>query len=404
MIKVTIGLERAAETPELLGPPPHGLLFNQASVDRKFRLAHLLLDGAAPGSLIKLFSPQHGLFSEQQDNMIESGHGRDSALGIPIHSLYSETRAPTPAMLDGLKTLVIDLQDVGTRVYTYAWTLLLALEACSRAGVRVLVLDRPNPVGGHVVEGPILDPAFASFVGLHAIPMRHALTLGELARLFDAELAIGADLHVVPMTGWSRYDTFSDTGRTWVPPSPNLPRPESALVYPGQVLLEGTTLSEGRGTTTPFEICGAPEIDPYRLAADLGDLRRFGLAARPVRFVPTFQKHAQRSCGGVFLHVIHEESVRSMEVTARILALARDQCPGRPLWTMPPYEYETEKMPIDILFGSSVLREAVDGGAGFVDLAALLTVDSATWWDRVRPHLLYPREPDAVQEEGRSGR
>src|SRR5262249_36609630 len=263
-----------ATPPEVLSRSARfGLLLNQASVNKDFEYSSTLLAGRFPGKLAALFSPQHGLWGEQQANMIETGHSRDDSLDIPIHSLYSETRKPTPAMLKGLECLVVDLQDVGTRVYTFAWTMMACMEACAEAGVPVVVLDRPNPLGGEIFEGPLLDLHYASFVGRSSIPMRHGLTMGELARWLNARHRIGAELQVVKMTGWSRRLLWPETGRTWVLTSPNLPRWEGCLVYPGQVLLEGTNLSEGRGTTTPFEVFGAPLINPQKLLAELTPLQ-----------------------------------------------------------------------------------------------------------------------------------
>jgi uncharacterized protein YbbC (DUF1343 family) len=377
-----LGLELALATPPapLAAARRIGLLMNQASVDRGFRYAHDLLAARFPGRIAALFGPQHGLWSEQQDNMIETAHALDRRLGVPVYSLYAERRRPTPEMLDGLDLLVVDLQDVGTRVYTYIWTLLLGLEACAEAGVPVLVLDRPNPLGGVVVEGPLLEPAFASFVGLAPIPMRHALTIGELARWFVTSRGLQVELQVQPMRGWSRDLLWSDLGRAWVPTSPNLPRFEGVLVYPGQVLLEGTNLSEGRGTTTPFEICGAPWLEPDALAAAMRELGADpAIALRPLRFEPTFHKFAGSSCGAVFLHPLDPAQARSYRTTLALLAAARRLAPDAFGWRAPPYEYEPDKMPIDILTGSAATREAIDAGATAADLDALAAVDAAAW-------------------------
>ncbi|MBN1444023.1 MAG: DUF1343 domain-containing protein, partial [Planctomycetes bacterium] len=257
--RILLGLERClADPPRILRSARLGLLMNQASVDARFRWSHDLLADALPGRLAALFSPQHGLWSTEQDNMIETPHGVEPRRGLPIHSLYGETREPTAEMLDGVDCLVVDLQDVGTRVYTFIWTLSHCLEACGRRSIPVVVLDRPNPLGGRRVEGRRLDMAFASFVGRAPIPMAHGLTVGEMALYLNRRLGCGADVSVVAMEGWRREMTFAETGRAWVPPSPNLPRLEGVLLYPGMVLAEGTELSEGRGTTTPFEVIGAP--------------------------------------------------------------------------------------------------------------------------------------------------
>jgi uncharacterized protein YbbC (DUF1343 family) len=340
--------------------------------------------------LAAIFSPQHGLWGEQQANMDETPHGVHPRWKIPIHSLYSETRRPTPEMLDGLELFVVDLQDVGTRVYTYIWTVLYCLEACAEIGLPVVLLDRPNPVGGLVVEGPILQADFTSFVGLLPIPMRHGLTLGELACLVNQEGNLGAKLEVVPMRGWRRKMFFPETERPWVAPSPNMPRFETTLLYPGQVLLEGTVLSEGRGTTQPFELVGAPFVDPDALTEALRQYELPGLGVRPVCFRPTSDKWAGTRCGGVALHVWQPRAVRSYATTVALLASVRRLWPQTPLWRMPPYEYELDRMPIDILHGSSDLRLRLD--AGIPDpqqLDDLVAVDHQQWRSRVAPFLLY---------------
>ena len=360
MPDVRYGLEVfAAEPPAELRRARCGLLLNQASVDGRFEYAQRVIEAADPGRLVRLFGPQHGLFSEQQDNMVESAHGVDPLGGLPVHSLYSEVRRPTAEMLGGLDWLLIDLQDVGVRVYTYVWTALECLRQCADSGVSVMVLDRPNPLGGVVTEGDVLEPEYFSFVGMAPVPLRHGMTLGELLmRQRDAE-GLDVELRVVGPTGWDRDMLWPDTGRAWVPPSPNLPRWQGAMVYPGQVLLEGTNLSEGRGTTTPFEVCGAPWLDPAWLAAELNAGGHPGLAFRPLRFVPTFQKHAGRSCGGVFWHVTGPAAVRSVAATVHLLELVAERYPDQFAWKSPPYEFETVKPPIDILWGNDRLRRGI---------------------------------------------
>jgi uncharacterized protein YbbC (DUF1343 family) len=323
--------------------------------------------------------------------MIESAHSRYEPLDLTVYSLYSETRQPTAEMLRGLDCFVIDVQDVGTRVYTFAWTIQNCLKACAAANIPVLILDRPNPIGGDVAEGPLLTPGCESFVGGASIPARHGLTLGELARLVNEEQQLGAALEVIRMSGWERRMRFHSTGRKWVAPSPNMPRASTALLYPGQVLLEGTNLSEGRGTTLPFEVVGAPFIDAHRLAAELHDAILPGLAIRPIRFVPTFDKWRGQRCGGVALHVTDPQAVRSVTATLHILAASRKLWPGEFAWLPPPYEYEREKMPIDILFGSARLREAMESELPLTDatIKELAHLDEAAWWQRARPYLLY---------------
>ncbi len=381
---VRIGLETLLDDPpSLLNGARFGLLMNEASVDFRLCYACDLLAEAFPGQLSAIFSPQHGLWCEEQDNMIETQHGFYRPLGIPVYSLYSETRRPTAEMLQGLDCLLIDLQDVGTRVYTFAWTVSHCLEACATAGIPVVVLDRPNPLGGEICEGPLLDDAFSSFVGRTAIPMRHGLTMGELALLANDQLDIGAEVHVVPMHGWRRGMLYPETGRPWLPTSPNMPRLETAIVYPGQVLIEGTNLSEGRGTTVPFEVVGAPYVDPDMLAKSLAPYSTPGITIRPVRFRPTFSKWADASCGGVALHVTDPAAVRSYAATLAILACVRSLYPEDFAWLQPPYEYESVRMPIDILSGSTHLRDAVDANhTSPADVRRLAELDVDNWLRR----------------------
>ncbi|MCR9243803.1 MAG: DUF1343 domain-containing protein [bacterium] len=371
---IWIGLEACCEAPPAILQQSRsvGLVCNQASVDRDFVHAADRLHAVLGDRLAALFGPQHGLWSTEQDNMVETAHGVHPRLGIPVHSLYSETRRPTPQMLRGLDLLVVDLQDVGTRVYTYAWTLTNCMAAATAAGLPVLVLDRPNPLGCEEVEGPMLDMAFESFVGGAPIALRHGLTLGELAHRCNDLLGLATDLHVVPCNGVARDQLWPELGREWIPPSPNLPRFAGALVYPGQVLLEGTRLSEGRGTTTPFEQFGAPFIDPFRLRDTALEHDLPGVALRPVRFESTFQKHAGEPCGGLFLHVTDPATFRPVRTTAVLLRTVRELWPDRFEWLPPPYEYEAEKAPIDILSGSPALRAFVDGELAWDELPAIL--------------------------------
>ncbi|MCI0358964.1 MAG: DUF1343 domain-containing protein [Planctomycetaceae bacterium] len=396
---------------------------NQASVDSRPRYACDLLAAAFPDQLKALFSPQHGLWGEEQANMIESAHSRYEPLDLPVYSLYSETRRPTPAMLRGLDCLVVDLQDVGTRVYTFIWTVQQCLLACAAAGVRVVILDRPNPLGGHIVEGPMLDPPYQSFVGGWPIPLRHGLTLGELALLINDEQQIGGKIDVVPMEGWRREMLWSDlspvgqasrlsrpagqasptnsepqdkrdacpTSRPWIWPSPNMPRVETALLYPGQVLLEGTNVSEGRGTTLPFEVAGAPFIDPHRLVAELEQYDHPGLTLRPIRFVPTFDKWQGQPCGGGAFHIIDPRAVRSVATSVALLAAARKLYPRDFAWLPPPYEYEHINLPIDILFGSPRLRERLANSEPLVpaEIGELTAFDQAAWHRRTTRFRLY---------------
>jgi len=356
---VTLG---SARLPARLAGHRVGLLSNAASVDAGFRHVVDLVAGAPGVRLAALFGPQHGVRADVQDNMVETAHGRHPDLDIPVYSLYGETREPTPAMLAGLDLLVVDLQDVGTRVYTYIHTLSHCLRVCAAEGVGVVVCDRPNPIGGLAVEGPMLEPGFASFVGLHPVPLRHGLTIGEMARLCNEAFGFGAALEVLPMEGWRREMLHDATGLPWVLPSPNLPTLDSAIVYPGMVLFEGTALSEGRGTTRPFELVGAPWLSAAPLAAAMNGLALPGVHFRPAEFQPTFQKHAGVTCGGCQLHVTDRTAFRPVATAVALLSECRRQAPERFAWREPPYEYETRRPPIDILAGSARLREGIDAG------------------------------------------
>lgn len=384
--RVLTGLEVLARArPSWLRGRRVGLLMHPASVTFGFRSARDVVGDLCGGNLRALFGPQHGIAGEKQDNMVESAHGADSGLGIPIYSLYSETRAPTAAMLEGIDVLLVDLQDVGTRVYTFEWTTALAIEACAAAGKEVVVLDRPNPLGGEALEGNLIRPGYTSFVGLYPVPMRHGLTLGELAALVNARMDGGGprgprqdgvgircpgrcDLMVVPMHGWRRRMLYPDTGLPWVLPSPNMPAFETSMVYPGQVLLEGTNVSEGRGTTRPFEIFGAPFIDVSRVLRRFEARRLPGLVLRAHDFEPTFHKWAGRVCRGFQVQVTNRTTFRpyltSLALLQDIIAEHRDQF----AWKEPPYEYVTDRLPIDVLLGDPAVREALEGGA---DLRAL---------------------------------
>lgn len=336
-----------------------------------------------------LFGPQHGARGEKQDNMIESDSYVDPATGLPVHSLYGAVRKPTPEMLAGLDAVLFDLQDVGVRVYTFVWTMALAMEACAEAGVRFVVLDRPNPVGGTKREGPVLRPGFESFVGLHPIPLRHGLTCGELARWLCAERGIGCELSVLPCRGWRRAADWGATGLPWVMPSPNLPTAHSCTAYPGMVLLEGTNLSEGRGTTRPFELFGAPWLDPLALAHRLRAAKLPGVLFRPCHFEPTFQKHAGRLCGGAQLHVTEAGAFEPVRTAVEILAAARALAPDHFGWREPPYEYEETLPPIDILWGHDGLRAGIDAGACTTEIMEGAEVELEQFARSATPHMLY---------------
>jgi uncharacterized protein YbbC (DUF1343 family) len=388
---VEVGLEALARDPFrwVSRETRAGLLYNPASVTAGFRSARDVVACALGKRLVALFGPQHGIGADVQDNMVESGHGIDPRLNIPVWSLYSDTRKPTPAMLEGLDVLLVDLQDVGTRVFTFVWTLRLAMAACGEAGVRVIVLDRPNPLGA-AVEGNRLRPEWASFVGMEPLPMRHGRTLGELAGWFRDVRGVGCEVDVVPVNGWRRGELWPDTGRPWVMPSPNMPAFDTALVFPGAVLLEGTNASEGRGTTRPFEIVGGPWVDSEELAADLNAGYLPGAAFRPVTFRPTFQKWAGRTCGGVQCHVTDPEAFRPYRTGLAVLqAFWRRYREQGFAWREPPYEYETGRAPIHLLLGNERVREGIEQGADLEELEGAWAAELLEWEEETRPCLLY---------------
>ena len=342
--------------PEKLRGARLGALLHPASVSATLEHAAGILE-RAEGELFRLralFGPQHGYLGQTQDNMVEWQSYEHPRLGIPVYSLYGERREPTPAMLENLDALLIDLQDVGARYYTFIWTMFLCLRACERNDVQVIVLDRPNPINGVTTEGPLLDPAYRSFVGLHPLPVRHGRTIGELAALFREESFPRCRLTVLPMKGWDRAMWFDETGLPWVMPSPNMPTLDTATVYPGMCLLEGTNISEGRGTTRPFEFFGAPFIDAEALARELNQLGLPGVHFRENWFQPTFQKFAGDICGGAQLHVTERDRFLPYRTGIEIIRTIRRMYHDSFLWKKPPYEYEYERLPIEILLGGPV--------------------------------------------------
>jgi len=352
-----------------------GVVCNHASLDRGFLHIVDRLAAADHLTLAAIFGPQHGFRSDVQDNMIETPHANEPGRRVPIYSLYSETREPTAEMLSGIDVLIIDLQDVGARIYTYIYTMANCMRACARHRIPVIVCDRPNPIGGVDVEGARLVPGFESFVGQFPIPMRHGMTIGELARLFNEVYSIGAQLEVVTMEGWRR-DMYADqTGLPWVMPSPNMPTLDTAIVYPGTVLFEGIMLSEGRGTTRPFELVGAPWIDAERFARDMNALGLTGVHFRPAVFEPTFQKHAKQTCGGCQIHVIARHLFKPVLVGVALAGMFRRTNPSKFAWRQPPYEYEHDKMPIDILAGADTLRTQIEADMPAAEIAASWKAD-----------------------------
>src|SRR5262252_4479644 len=368
-MRVQLGCERLLAASSLDGLSV-GVVCNPASVDGELHHVADLFAEHRRAKLAALFGPQHGFRSDVQDNMIETGHGQDCTRRVPVYSLYSETREPTAAMLAGLDALVIDLQDVGSRIYTFIYTMANCLIAARKHGVKAIVCDRPNPIAGVDVEGPVLASGYESFVGQYPIPMRHGMTIGELALLFNTEFGIGANLAVIRMEGWHRELYFDATGLPWVIPSPNMPTLDTAIVYPGTVLFEGTNVSEGRGTTRPFEITGAPWPVAERFAEAMNRTGLPGVYFRPVVFEPTFQKHAKTACAGCQIHVLDRRTFKPVATGVTLIEAFRTAGKNEFAWRKPPYEYEHDKMPIDILAGSSQLREQIEGGIEAREIAS----------------------------------
>ena len=358
---VKLGLERLLEdAASIIKTERVGLICNQASVDHGYRHAADLLHQHPEIDLRILFGPQHGIRGDLQDNMIETAHAHDRNTGLRVYSLYSETREPTDEMLADVDTLVFDMQDVGCRIYTFVYTLANCMRAAKRLNKRVVVCDRPNPISGKYVSGNVLEPEFASFVGQYPIPTRHGMTVGELAKLFNERFGIGCDLQVLTMHGWEREYWHDQTDAPWVLPSPNMPTVDSATVFPGTVHFEGTQVSEGRGTTRPFELIGAPYIDAEDYAGALNELSLPGVYFRACVFQPTFQKHAGVSCGGAQIHVLDREVFEPVLAGVAMVKLAYDMYGDSFRWKEPPYEYVYDKNPFDVIAGTDKTRKAFE--------------------------------------------
>ena len=371
---IKLGLETLLEQPSrYVGSERVGLICNQASVDHGFRHAADLLYGHPDVNLRALFGPQHGIRGDVQDNMIETDHAIDQITGLPIYSLYSETREPTESMLRDVDVLVFDMQDVGCRIYTFAYTMANSMVAAKRFGKKVVVCDRPNPINGRDVAGNVLETEQASFVGLYPMPTRHGMTLGELAQLFNDKFGIACDLTVIPMEGWDRDCWFDEIEAPWVLPSPNIPTLDSATVFPGAVHFEGTQISEGRGTTRPFELIGAPYIEPEKYAERLNTLNFSGVYFRSCAFRPTFQKHGGVTCGGVQIHVIDRRTFEPVSVGVAMVKVAYELYPDQFRWKEPPYEYVYDRNPFDVIAGTSRIREVIEAGGSVEDLWS--------WWN-----------------------
>jgi len=392
MARAVTGLEIFLQAPPAWAARARlGLLSHPAAVAADLSSARELLAARLPGRLQILFSPQHGLLGEKQDNMIASADFVDPVLQLPVVSLYGPRLAPPADALAAVDAVLVDLQDVGTRVYTFAATLAKVMAAAASGGKKVVVLDRPNPIGGAAVEGNLLRPEWASLVGPYPLPMRHGFTLGELARYYRVTQQIDCDLEVIPLQGWRRRDYFDATGLPWVLPSPNLPTLDGAVVYPGQVLLEGTNLSEGRGTTRPFELFGAPFLDPRRLKAHLQKMPAIpGAILREAHFEPTFHKWAGERCRGFQLHVTDRGSFKPYFTTLALLAAIRELYPEQFAWRQPPYEYENERLPIDLLTGDAAIRLGLEQGLTAAELEAAWQEDLGRFMEVKQEFLLYP--------------
>ncbi len=349
-----------------------GVLCNQASVDR--RLQHIsdrILEKKFKLNVTCFIGPQHGVRGEKQDNMIESSDFVDPRHGLPVYSLYGESREPSATLLASIDAFVVDLQDIGTRIYTFMYTLANCMRAAKASGKKVIVLDRPNPIGGIQVEGNVLEPAYTSFVGQYPMATRHGMTMGELARLFNEAYGIGCDLEVIQVTGWKRAMDADHWGRDWVAPSPNIPRLVSAFTFPGTVHFEGTNISEGRGTTMPFEFIGAPFANPDQLADEMNQKKLPGVYFRAVYFQPTYQKGKDQVLGGVQMHLTNRQKFQPFRSGIELLAaFYRQGRKGKFQWKRPPYEYEHKRMPIDLIAGSASLREELEKTGGVKNFLA----------------------------------
>jgi len=360
---VKIGLDNIEKAwPRHLNGARIGLLVHPASVNRNLQHVAEIAFRTKRFRLTAFFGPQHGIRGETQDNMIEWEGFTDKKTSLPVYSLYGHVRKPSPEMMKNIDAMAIDMQDVGARYYTFIWTMELCMQACLESNKSVVILDRPNPIGGHIIEGPVLDINYTSFVGQRPLPIRHGMTIGEIGNYLRNDFYPSLNFHVISMKGWNLKMWFDHTKLPWVLPSPNMPTLDAAIVYPGMCLLEGTMLSEGRGTTRPFEIFGSPFIEPDKLVKALNEFKLSGVIFRPMYFQPTFQKHAGKLCGGAQIHVTNREKFKPFKTGVAIIKAIHDLYPDDFLWKQPPYEYETKKLPIDILAGSDRLRNDIENG------------------------------------------
>lgn len=360
-----------------------GLITNHTAVDHNLRSSVDLLRASDFVELLALFAPEHGIWGDAQAGVAVNGN-IDVHSGLPVHSLYGERYSPSHDTLDSLDVLIFDILDLGVRYATRLSIMANALEAAATADIDFVVFDRPNPISGEGVEGALLDPRFVSLIGCHPIPVRHGMTVGELARMFAAERGWPEPI-VVPMQGWRREWWFDETGLPWVFPSPNLPTLDAVTLYPGTCLIEGVNISEGRGTTRPFELIGAPWLDPFRLAAEMKSLGLPGVTFRPTYFMPTFSKHADVTCGGVQIHICDREVMRPVELGIHLLHVLHELEPGAFTWR----EDREGKYSLDLLLGSDRPRRMLDAGDSVAQITAGWEEDASAFEERRRPFLLY---------------
>jgi len=390
MIRTTLGVERLlGEKIALIRGSRVGLVCNQASVLPDLSHVADVFAEQTAFDLTTLFGPQHGIRGDLQDNMIETPHAVDTHTGKRVYSLYSETREPTEEMLAHVDAIVFDMQDVGCRIYTFAYTMANCMRAAKKYGKRVVVCDRPNPIGGVAVEGNVTETEFTSFVGQFEIPTRHGMTLGELALLFNDHFGIGCDLEVVEMQGWEREMYFEATGLPWVLPSPNIPTIDTCVVFPAAVHIEGTELSEGRGTTKVFELNGAPFIDPYEWAGELDAEGFAGVTFRPCYFRPTFQKWGGETCGGVQIHVTDRQAFTPVIVGIAMVKTAYDLYKENFQWKQEAYEYVFDKNPFDVVSGTDKIRKQIEAGVDLNEIESDWASGLAEFADVREQYLLY---------------
>jgi len=393
MIKIGIEKLKTDKNIQSLFKGNIALLCHSASVDQDLNSSVQIFKDIFGDKFTKLFGPQHGFVSDVQDNMIETDHYTHPYFNLPVYSLYSETREPTDKMLENIHTFVIDLQDVGTRVYTYITTMTYILKKCSEKDIRVIVLDRPNPVGGEMIEGNILEKGYESFVGCMEIPQRHGMTMGEVALFATKKLGLKVDLHIVEMDNWKRSMFWKDTQLHWLNPSPNLPTADGAITFCGTVLYEGTNISEGRGTTRSLEVIGHPDIEPYsfyeELKPKLSQLDFAGFKLRPTIFMPTFHKHAGQACGGIHIHVTNPGEFKSWQLGQFLCRELKNTLGDKFEWSKKAYEYEFDKLPIDLINGSDCVRKWVDENLPISRLLEIEKQGNADFIELRKSSLLY---------------